>query len=96
MVGGSEQVAVIRNELLHGLGNLTLTGYNSSLSNRKFEDKRDHANDKGRHTGFRNGLSLNADLADANAWTADQMRERRQRLAGQAFDLFRLDVRPTR
>lgn len=96
MVGGPEQVAVIRNELLHGLGNLTLTGYNSSLSNRKFGDKRDHANDKGRHTGFRNGLSLNADLADANAWTADQMRERRQRLAGQALDLFRLDVRPTR
>lgn len=96
MVGGPEQVAMIRNELLHSLGNLTLTGYNSSLSNRKFEDKRDYTNEKGRHTGFRNGLSLNADLADANAWTADQMRERRQRLAGQAFDLFRLDAQPSR
>jgi len=96
MVGGPEHVAAIRNELLHSLGNLTLTGYNSSLSNRKFEDKRDHTNEKGRHTGFRNGLSLNADLADANAWTADQMRERRQRLAGRAFDLFRLDARPSR
>lgn len=96
MVGGPENVAVIRNELLHSLGNLTLTGYNSSLSNRKFEDKRDHTNEKGRHTGFRNGLCLNDDLADANAWTADQMRERRQRLAGQAFDLFRLDRRPSR
>ncbi len=92
MVGGPEQVAVIRNELLHSLGNLTLTGYNSSLSNRKFEDKRDHKNDKGRNTGFRNGLSLNADLADASAWTAEQMRERRQRLALQAFDIFRLDA----
>lgn len=49
-----------------------------------------------RYTGFRNGLSLNADLADANPWTADQMRERRRRLAGQAFDLFRLDGRPSR
>ena len=96
MVGGPEQVAVIRNELLHSLGNLTLTGYNSSLSNRKFEDKRDHTNEKARYTGFRNGLSLNADLADANAWTANQMRERRQRLAGQAFDLFRLDALPSR
>jgi hypothetical protein len=92
MVGGPEQVAVIRNELLHSLGNLTLTGYNSSLSNRKFEDKRDHTNEKGRNTGFRNGLSLNADLSDASAWTAEQMRERRQRLALQAFDIFRLDA----
>lgn len=92
MVGGPEQVAVIRNELLHSLGNLTLTGYNSSLSNRKFEDKRDHTNEKGRHTGFRNGLSLNTDLADVNTWTAEQMRERRIRLAGRAFELFRLDT----
>jgi hypothetical protein len=92
MVGGPEQVAVIRNELLHSLGNLTLTGYNSSLSNRKFEDKRDHANEKGRRTGFRNGLSLNADLAEAHEWTASQMRERRQRLADQAFEIFRLDA----
>jgi hypothetical protein len=95
MVGGPEQVAVIRNELLHSLGNLTLTGYNSSLSNRRFEEKRDHTNEKGRNTGFRNGLSLNTDLAEADAWTADQMRERRQRLAEEAFDLFRLDVANT-
>lgn len=91
MVGGPHEVAVIKDELLHSLGNLTLTGYNSSLSNRKFEDKRDHTNEKGRHTGFRNGLSLNADLGSATVWTVDEMRERRQRLAGQAFDLFRLD-----
>jgi len=91
MVGGPEQVALIRNELLHSLGNLTLTGYNSSLSNRKFEDKRADTNEKGRHTGFRNGLSLNADLAEAHAWTAEQMRERLKQMAGRAFELFRLD-----
>ncbi len=92
MVGGPEQVATIRNDLLHSLGNLTLTAYNSSLSNRKFEDKRDHANEKGMHTGFRNGLALNVDLAGVETWTAGQMRERRQRLAEQAFQLFRLDT----
>lgn len=92
MVGGPAQVSVIRNELLHSLGNLTLTGYNSTLSNRRFEDKRDYTNDRGRNTGFRNGLSLNTDLAEADAWTADQMRERRNRLAGEAFALFRLDA----
>jgi len=96
MVGGPEQVTVIKSELLHTLGNLTLTGYNSSLSNRRFEDKRDHTNEKGRRTGFRNGLSLNTDLAQANTWEAEQMRERRQQLAAQAYDLFQLATTPPR
>jgi hypothetical protein len=92
MVGGPDRVAEVRDALLHTLGNLTLTAYNSSLSNRRFEQKRDHKNDKGLYTGFRNGLALNADLAATDSWTVEQMRERRARLAAQAFELFRLDT----
>jgi hypothetical protein len=92
MVGGPDRVAEVRDELLHTLGNLTLTAYNSSLSNRRFEQKLDHKNDKGHYTGFRNGLAINSDLAAADSWTVEQMRERRARLAAQAFELFRLDT----
>jgi hypothetical protein len=92
MVGGPDRVAEVRDALLHTLGNLTLTAYNSSLSNRRFEQKRDHTSDKGHYTGFRNGLALNDDLAATDSWTVEQMRERRARLAAQAFELFRLDT----
>ncbi|MGD1255356.1 DUF262 domain-containing protein [Mycobacterium seoulense] len=92
MVGGADHVTEVRNELLHTLGNLTLTAYNSSLSNRPFEQKRDHKNENGKYTGFRNGLALNADLAATDSWTVEQMRERRARLATQAFELFRLET----
>jgi Protein of unknown function (DUF1524) len=92
MVGGPDRVAEVRDELLHTLGNLTLTAYNSSLSNRRFELKRDHKDERGQYTGFRNGLALNADLAATDSWTVEQMRERRARLAAQAFELFRLDT----
>ncbi len=43
----------------HKLGNLTLSGFNSSLGNKSFEDKRDRTDRKGRPVGYKNSLSLN-------------------------------------
>ena len=59
--------------LLHTVGNLTLTGYNSQLANAPFADKRiDFA---------RSNLSLNAELAAEIHWGAAAIRWRGSQLA---------------
>ena len=60
-------------QLLHTLGNLTLTGYNSELSNSPFAEKQKH------YAG--SNVGLNAELAAAPAWNAAAIRERGIRLA---------------
>jgi len=60
----------------HTLGNLTLTGYNSEYSNRKFTEKRDMEG------GFRESpLRLNAGLGQAEAWNEAAIKERAERLS---------------
>ena len=49
---------------VHTFGNLTITGYNSALSNKSFSEKRDRKDNAGKYIGYRNGLNLNADVAD--------------------------------
>lgn len=55
----------------HTLGNLTITGYNSALGNRSFEERRDRKDAGGKYIGYRNELNLNADVADKAVWTVD-------------------------
>ena len=59
--------------LLHSLGNLTLTGYNSELSNSAFEEKQQHY--------ASSNVGLNAELATAPVWDAAAIRARSARLA---------------
>ena len=59
--------------LLHSLGNLTLTGYNSELSNSAFEEKQQHY--------ASSNVGLNAELATAPVWDAVAIRARSARLA---------------
>ncbi len=62
--------------LLHTLGNLTLTGYNSEYSDRPFTEKQ---NMKG---GFcESPLKLNVDLRTATTWDAAAIQARAARLA---------------
>lgn len=69
---GSESVRD-HQTLLHTLGNLTLTGYNSELSNAPFATKR---------AGFASSnLSLNAELATESGWDGAAIRRRGARLA---------------
>lgn len=75
---------------VHKLGNLTLTAYNSSLSNRSFAEKRDLQDKAGRWVGFRNGLCINAELADASGWSAAQIDARTEKLAQQVLEMFAL------
>lgn len=72
---------------LHTLGNLTLTGYNSEMSDHDFVDKRDS------EKGFRfSPLRLNNGLGQLTTWNADEIRRRGERLARRAVGIWR---RPT-
>src|SRR5690606_34060500 len=70
MLGGSGPASEVQQQLVHHLGNLTITGFNSSLGNRSFAEKRDRVDKAGRPIGYRNGLALNHDLADRDEWDA--------------------------
>ncbi|MCY3883372.1 MAG: DUF262 domain-containing protein [Gammaproteobacteria bacterium] len=68
---------------LHRLGNLTLTAYNSTYSNRPFDDK------KSIEGGFRqSAVRLNQDVRDEQNWTAAQIETRTERLAAQALQVW--------
>lgn len=74
---------MIHRTWLHRLGNLTLTAYNSTYSNRPFHEKRDI---KG---GFRDSaVRLNKSVRDQDEWTETQMRERGERLVSCALDIW--------
>ena len=65
-------------QLLHTLGNLTLTGYNSELSNSPFVVKQKHYAES--------NVGLNAELATAPVWNAAAIRERGRRLAQRVLE----------
>ena len=68
---------------LHRLGNLTLTAYNSTYSNRSFEEK------KVVEGGFRqSAVRLNEDVRDAAQWTGLEIRDRGERLAARALNIW--------
>lgn len=73
----------VQSRYLHTLGNLTLTGYNSELSARSFQQKRDMQG------GFRDShLRLNADLAKLEEWNEAQIQARAERLADLALKVW--------
>ncbi|QKJ18581.1 DUF262 domain-containing protein [Microbacterium hominis] len=88
MMGGSEAATAAQESDVHRLGNLTITRYNSTLSNRTFSEKRDREDQKGRAIGYRNGLWLNADLRDRDGWVLADIHERTERLAVEVLNLF--------
>ena len=70
-------------EWLHRLGNLTLTAYNSTYSNRPFQDKQVVEG------GFRqSAVRLNQDVRDAEQWTSVEIRDRGARLADRALAIW--------
>lgn len=85
--GDKELANNIRKECVHKLGNLTLTGYNSSLGNMSFFDKKNRKKD-GKHIGYLNGLYLNNTLKDKDEWTQEDINSRTDKLAKLALELF--------
>jgi uncharacterized protein with ParB-like and HNH nuclease domain/predicted transport protein len=73
----------VQQQLLHTLGNLTLTGYNAEYSDRAFAEKRDMTG------GFKDSpLKLNAGLGFLDTWNESAIRERADRLADQALSVW--------
>lgn len=70
-----EDTDELHEKYLHTLGNLTLTGYNSSLSNREFEWKRAEM--------AKSGLRLSASITRQNEWGPEQIERRGNMLADQ-------------
>lgn len=77
-------------EYSHKLGNLTMTGYNSTLGNFSFEKKRDRVSkkDPSVYIGYKNGLSINGELAGKENWTIEDIIARTEKLSQQAISLF--------
>ena len=73
----------IQKTYLHTLGNLTLTGYNSEYSDRPFAEKRDMPG------GFKESpLRLNQGLGNLVYWNEETIRQRAEKLAGQALSVW--------
>lgn len=89
IAGGDEKKAKsIQETHVHKLGNLTISGFNSALGNKSFKDKRDRKDAQGRSVGYKNGLKLNADLAEADSWSVGKIEARSDVLVGQVMAMF--------
>lgn len=66
--------------LVHTIGNLTLSGYNSELSNRPFNEKRTMLAES--------GLRMNQAIAGHDAWGATEIDERGSTLAERIIELW--------
>lgn len=88
--GDEKKTKEIQQTHVHKLGNLTISGFNSALGNKSFEDKRDRIDRQGRAVGYKNGLKLNEDLAAAAGWSVDQIDLRTDKLVQKVTQLFKL------
>ena len=74
----------VHNTLLHTIGNLTLTGYNSELSNRTFQEKMDL-----KPGGFRDSrFHLNRSLLDLGEWNEGAIEKRAEELTTKALSIW--------
>ena len=101
--GDAVRAAELQSEHVDRLGNLTLSGYNSRLSNSSFAKKRELTGDKkvGDQKiaiGYKNGLAINSmpfqykgkpmSLAKATTWNAELIEARTQHMVDRLVELF--------
>ena len=73
----------IQKTYLHTIGNLTLTGYNSELSDKPFAEKRDMQD------GFKDSaIRLNIDLQDLETWNENEIKKRTERFIDKAKKIW--------
>lgn len=74
----------IYNKYLHTIGNLTLTGYNSKLSNKTFKEKKEMEN------GFKDSrLYLNKYISSIEDWNEDEIKNRTKILLNRALAIWK-------
>ncbi|WP_147678663.1 DUF262 domain-containing protein [Algibacter pacificus] len=88
--GDKEVANEIRESYVHKLGNLTLTGYNSQLSDMPLLDKQNKKDKQGNSIGFNNGLVLNEKLKDTPTWKKEHIQNRTETLVSKALEIFEL------
>lgn len=76
----------IHDRLMHNLGNLTLTGYNSELGQKSFAEKKQLIIDKNSHI-----VNLNEDVLDKEKWTEQNIVDRANRLSDDLLKIFAID-----
>ncbi len=86
----------VQAKVLHTLGNLTLTGYNSEYSDRPFAFKRDTVTDKaGNPIGLAHSpLKLNRGMAQVPVWNEAAIQARADRLATEATKVWQAPTLP--
>ena len=70
----------VHSSLVHTLGNLTLTGYNATLSNKPFEQKRPKL--------AISGLSMNQEIAQREHWNRTEIQNRAAALVDRVISLW--------
>ena len=76
-------------EYTHKIGNLTITGYNSTLGNKSFEEKRDRKSKDGkRFIGYKNGLEINREIATKDKWTIEDIKARTTDLVNKLVEIY--------
>ena len=86
--GDSSLAKQYRDQYVHKLGNLTLTGYNSKLSNMSFEKKRDRKDKQDNAVGYKNGLAINTDLCDRQDWSVEVIESRTETMVEKTLEIF--------
>ncbi|MFC4060606.1 DUF262 domain-containing protein [Planomonospora corallina] len=76
----SENPKLLHSELVHTLGNLTLSGYNSELGNIPFKEKKEFL----QHSG----IAMNHRIAAEDRWGKAQILARAQELADRAITIW--------
>lgn len=77
-------------EYTHKIGNLTITGYNSTLGNKSFDEKRDRKSKDGqRFIGYKNGLEINRDIALKDNWTVEDIKNRTATIVDELMKVYK-------
>ena len=61
-----------------------------NINNKSFEAKRDRKDNFGKYIGYRNSLTLNADVCDKEEWTVDIIKSRTDSMVKKILKIFQL------